>query len=1132
MKKHKQLTFILLLFFFPLINSFSQTVTNVTITSTVGQNICIKEDTLFPFVAEVVVPPNHCPITSYTIKWGDGSSQTFNTPVPTSSTQQKITHSHTYNFKDFITKCLTDVDYSLEIAAINQISCNPDPDRNITPITFKNLPKARFSVSTICIGQSTNFVNSSCPAITKYEWDYGDGSPKGSSSTHTYTAAGYYNVTLKTTNSCGTSQPFVQNIQVINKAVAAISDSGYVVAGRDTVICLGNGGILRLDGTVSTNATTLRWDIPGVEGVDWEYVEKTNRNSPTPKIKFKKTGSYNIKLTADNPCSSPSIAYCPHKVIDVPTLKITAQPDVCEPIRYKLVNPIADASYTLNGSPLGLTEEKLLSESTSPYIVVARLSNACGNQQVSDTFFVAQAKPIKILSLPRDTTVCVGSSLLPLKVDIQGGAWDNNPNIQTQGTNTFFNPKTTGAYLIKYVKGTGKCRVADSVRINVAGVNITINDVDVCQGVSGVKLKSSPSGGNWTSPDCSTCIIGDSITLTGISLSTIKINYDVTSNVGCKASASAQIRIGRPKADFSIKDGCAGNKVQPINNSTGATTYRWFVGTTQVATQASPSLDIPSGSTSIKLIAASGSCMDSISKVVTVTSPPSAISISANQTTGCAPLPVSFTVRQAERSDLTYSWNFGDGSPNEKGYKIAPHVFNNTSKNNLTYKTTLSLENSCGKQSASIEIIVKPIVKSEIGVDSTIVRCNPARIKFSNRSSGSEKNGVWNFGDGSADVISKADTISHVFINNDSTIRTYSVSLLVNNECGTDTYITKIQVYPTNIKALINVSSAEACPGEVIHFKDASVPKPEGWVWDFGDGQISILENPEHIFNRANTSFVVKLTARTACSANTTTLTIKTNKLPEGDFSVPPLVCQGQEVQIKNLTDPSTVSGVRWNFGDGSPIDSLNYAPIHKFNSNGGSLVVKMTLVGNRKTCTRDITKNVIINSMANPKAVFSADSILCIAEPINMLNSSTNADEYNWIVSNGKSFQGAFPDDFTLEKGAYTISLVATNNKYCKDSTGHNFVVSNCEIIVPDAFSPNGDGDNDTWKIFGVEAFPHVKVSVFDRWGNIIFHSEGYKEPFDGKVNGEVLPIGSYPYIIDPRPKRLVKSGILLLVR
>lgn len=1114
------------------IRTYGQTITNVTITSTVGQNICIKNDTLFPFVAEVVVPPNHCPITRYTIDWGDGSVEVVTATIGKSATQQSFKHSHTYNFARFISDCITSRDYDLKITAINETACNPDPDRNITPITFKNLPKALFSVNTICVGQSASFINKSCPSITKSEWDYGDGSPKGSSSVHTYSTAGSYNVTLVTTNSCGTSQSLVQSINVINKAVAAIRDSGYVVSGKDTVVCLGNGGILRMDATVSLNATNYRWDIRGVEGVDWEFLEKTDRNSAKPKIKFKKTGDFEIRLSVDNPCFSPSVNVCQHKVVDYPTLVITPQPDVCEPIKYKLVNPFAGANYTLNGVPIGLTEERTLPESSTPYIVMAKFSHVCGNQQVSDTFFVAPAKPFKILSLPSDTSVCVGSSLLPLRVDTPGGFWDVNPNIQTQGTNTFFNPKTAGTYLIKYVKGTGKCRMVDSVSIGVSGVNVSVSNIDICQGISSVKLQGTPIGGKWTSPDCSSCIRNDTITFNGISLTTIRVNYEVSSTLGCKANGSAQIRIGRPKADFSIKDGCEGNKTSTINNSTGASTYNWFTNNVQVSNQPSPLLDLPSGLAYVKLVASSGTCKDSLIKMVTITSPPLPVKISANQITGCSPLPVSFTINQAERSDLTYNWSFGDGSATTKGYNITPHVFNNITKTNQTYRVVLSIDNNCGKQESFIDIIAKPIVKSEIGIDSTGMRCNPAKIKFSNRSSGSVKNGTWSFGDGSADLVSSADTLSHTFFNSDSTIRTYRVSLLVSNECGIDTSTLNVKLYPSTNKALININSAEVCPGEVVQFKDASVPKPEGWVWDFGDGVISILENPEHIYTKASASFVVKLTARTACSANATTITVKTNKLPEGDFSVPPLVCKEQEVQIKNLTDPSLVSGIKWNFGDGSPIDSVNFSPKHKFNSNSSSLAVKMTLIGNRKTCTREIVKNVIINDKPNPKAEFLSDSILCVDVPVVITNKSTNGDEYSWLFSDGQSFEGDTPVNINLKEGAHTISLVATNNKYCKDSIGHNVFLSKCEIKVPDIFTPNEDGQNDVLKIFGIEAFPHAKVSIFDRWGNIIFYSEGYKEPFDGKVNGEFLQEGSYIYFIDPRPKSGTKVGGFSLFR
>jgi gliding motility-associated-like protein len=54
-------------------------------------------------------------------------------------------------------------------------------------------------------------------------------------------------------------------------------------------------------------------------------------------------------------------------------------------------------------------------------------------------------------------------------------------------------------------------------------------------------------------------------------------------------------------------------------------------------------------------------------------------------------------------------------------------------------------------------------------------------------------------------------------------------------------------------------------------------------------------------------------------------------------------------------------------------------------------------------------------------------------------------------------------------------------------------------KILIPNAFSPNGDGTNDTWEIFALNGNPDVIVEIYNRWGELIFYSKGYSEPWNG---------------------------------
>lgn len=86
--------------------------------------------------------------------------------------------------------------------------------------------------------------------------------------------------------------------------------------------------------------------------------------------------------------------------------------------------------------------------------------------------------------------------------------------------------------------------------------------------------------------------------------------------------------------------------------------------------------------------------------------------------------------------------------------------------------------------------------------------------------------------------------------------------------------------------------------------------------------------------------------------------------------------------------------------------------------------------------------------------------------------------------------------------------------------------------IVVPSAFTPNGDGVNDLWQIKGIERYPYALVQVFNRYGQKVFESNGYTQPFDGTERGTQLPPGVYYYIINLKANCSLLSGSLTLVR
>ena len=87
--------------------------------------------------------------------------------------------------------------------------------------------------------------------------------------------------------------------------------------------------------------------------------------------------------------------------------------------------------------------------------------------------------------------------------------------------------------------------------------------------------------------------------------------------------------------------------------------------------------------------------------------------------------------------------------------------------------------------------------------------------------------------------------------------------------------------------------------------------------------------------------------------------------------------------------------------------------------------------------------------------------------------------------------------------------------------------------VWVPEVFTPNGDGINDVWELKGIDAYPQAEVTIYNRWGQVIFQSDvGYSRRFDGTLSGEALPLGTYTYTLRPSPEQPLLRGVLLLAR
>ena len=166
-------------------------------------------------------------------------------------------------------------------------------------------------------------------------------------------------------------------------------------------------------------------------------------------------------------------------------------------------------------------------------------------------------------------------------------------------------------------------------------------------------------------------------------------------------------------------------------------------------------------------------------------------------------------------------------------------------------------------------------------------------------------------------------------------------------------------------------------------------------------------------------------------------------------------------------------------------------------------------------------TDQVVITVLALPIANAGIDQTIFTGDAVTLGGSPTGPQGsiHLWapdsLLNNGSI---ANPIATPTATTWFTVLVTAPNGCQALDSV---LVTVVPEIRIPTGFTPNGDGWNDMWVIDFIDLFPESEVEVYNRWGDMLFRSVGYKQPWDGKYSGGFVPVGTYYYVIklnDPR--------------
>ena len=112
------------------------------------------------------------------------------------------------------------------------------------------------------------------------------------------------------------------------------------------------------------------------------------------------------------------------------------------------------------------------------------------------------------------------------------------------------------------------------------------------------------------------------------------------------------------------------------------------------------------------------------------------------------------------------------------------------------------------------------------------------------------------------------------------------------------------------------------------------------------------------------------------------------------------------------------------------------------------------------------------------------------------------------------------------LDEQLYHLNVTSANGCTAEDSV-LVYVVK--RLYIPSSFTPNNDGHNDTFQIFNADQRIE-RMRIYNRWGELIFQSSGYDQPWDGTYKNVPVPAGSYPYIIETAGQEI--NGTVLILK
>ncbi|MBI2968346.1 MAG: PKD domain-containing protein [Bacteroidetes bacterium] len=600
---------------------------------------------------------------------------------------------------------------------------------------------------------------------------------------------------------------------------------------------------------------------------------------------------------------------------------------------------------------------------------------------------------------------------------------------------------------------------------------------------------------------------------------TFNVVLIVTSLSGCTDTAVNPVIIHPlPAASFNIPPPCVDDSAVFISTSEvpadSIISFLWNFGDGDSSLLRDPVHAYPSGgSFNVTLeVTTDAGCSDTVSDIVT-----SGITAGFSFTPVCENDTVVF-IDSSFTNIFSHTWDFDDGAPPDTSANPV-HVFLGWG----AFDVQLIANGSNGCTDTLVkQVNIYPLPAAAF---SSTAQCFVDSAMFTDLSavgSGSIVSWSWDFGDS---LTSSVQDPVHLYPAGGS----YQVTLIVTSGYGcADTAVQDLNVSPAPVAAFTFASASNGCPPDIFIFSDSSYfdttytpGSITGWYWDFGDGTTdSVQIPPPHAYDTTGSYDVTLIVSADNGCYDTLLKTVTLHPLPVSDFTFNNELCVYDTAWFTNastVAPPDTIISQNWLFGNGNSSMAVN--PSHPYSAWGNYGVT--LIVSSDKGCSDTMIKIIYVRPL--PISAFTVSNhIVNVDEPVVLTDLSAGSTSvpdtvaifgWLWSFGNGDSAQVQYPEYAYDTGGVFSVSLEVVNEYGCRDTASDSIIVR-LPPLVPTAFSPNGDGQND---ILFVEGGPYKKLEfiLYNEWGEIIFTADKQANGWDGRRSGKDQPIGVYVWVV-----------------